>query len=491
MEDRAKQALMKLALEPEWEAKFEPHSYGFRPARSTHDALGYIHNALSGSKEGKWVYDADIAGCFDNINHDYLLDKLNTLPTFRRQIKAWLKSGAITFSNLEPKKEYTPSMAGTPQGGVLSPLLANIALHGLENRLKEWLWNEKKYRIPRWNATDKRMGTEKKERTISSITVVRYADDLLVIHKDKEIIEEAKAVVEEFLKPIGLQIKEAKTKIVHSTEGFDFLGTNIRHYPTGEYRSSKTVKGERTGLTLLIKPSQTSIKKHYRRIAEIINNHNALSQGILIRNLNPIIKGWGNYYKPYVAKEAFSKLDNLIHYRLRRWAKRRHPSKKSTHWIMNRYFDTKKGWQFRDGGITLATHAEIEIERHTIVKGESSIFDGDITYWAKRVKKHPLLNDTELKLMNKQKGICLYCKSKFHEGDLWEVDHRIPRSMGGSKSFSNLQLIHRHCHDAKTREDMNKNRKNSVRNHTQSQEPYEVKVSSTVLETSGSRETDT
>ena len=312
-----------MAIEPEWEAKFEPLSYGFRPARSTHDANTYIHKVLSGT-EGKWVYDADISGCFDNINHEVLLDKLNTCTSFRRQIKAWLKSGVIDFNSTSPKKGYTPSTAGTPQGGVISPLLANIALHGLEDRVKDWLWNERKYRIPQWNTTEQRWGTASQAKTKSTISVVRYADEFTIFHKDKEIIEGCKAAVKEFLIHIGLEVKPSKTRTVHSTDGFNFLGVNIRHYPTGEYRSAKTTRGKRTGLTLLMTPSKESVQNHYQRLSELIGKHSAISQEVLISNLNPIIRGWSNYFKPYVSKETFTRLDHLLTHRLIKWAKRRH-----------------------------------------------------------------------------------------------------------------------------------------------------------------------
>jgi RNA-directed DNA polymerase len=488
MEERAKQALLKMALEPEWEAKFEPHSYGFRPARSTHDAITYIHKTLS-TTDGKWIYDADISGCFDNIDHEALLDKINTCPTFRRQIKAWLKSGVIDFNYTGGKKGFTPSTSGTPQGGVISPLLANIALHGLEERLKDWLWNQKKYRIPEWNATDQRWGTVGKVRTQQTLSVVRYADDFLVIHPNKEIIKEAKLVVKEFLAHVGLEIKPSKTLTVHSTDGFDFLGVNIKHYKTGEYRSAKRTNGEPTGYVVLITPSKKAVCDHYKRLAEIVDRHRASSQEYLIKNLNPIIQGWCNYYKPYVSKEVFVKLDHLLTQKLIRWAKRRHPNKGSK-WAMRKYFTLQTGnrWTFQSEMNTLVKHSDIPIVRHTTVKGEASIYDGNLAYWAKRVKSHPMLNNTELKLMQKQKGICPICKGKFNDGDLWEIDHITPLSQKGKREMKNLQLLHEHCHLNKTRNERKEATESRVRYHVVSQERCEVKVSRTVLKTSGNRE---
>lgn len=376
IEERAKQALLKMALEPEWEAKFEPHSYGFRPARSTHDAITYIHKTLS-TTDGKWVYDADISGCFDNIDHKALLDKINTCPTFRRQIKAWLKSGVIDFNNKGDKKGFTPSTAGTPQGGVISPLLANIALHGLEERLKDWLWNEKKYRIPKWNATDQRWGTVGKARTQKTLSVIRYADDFLVIHPKKEIIEEAKQVIQEFLAQMGLEIKPSKTQTVNSTEGFDFLGVNIKHYKTGEYRSAKRTNGKPTGYVVLITPSKEAVQNHYQRLAQIVDSHRASSQEYLIKHLNPIIQEWCNYYKAYVSKEVFVKLDHLLTRKLIRWSKRRHPNKPRK-WAYSKYFTLQQGnrWTFRSEINTLIKHSDTSIVRHTTIKFEKTRNEG-------------------------------------------------------------------------------------------------------------------
>ncbi|NET03566.1 MAG: group II intron reverse transcriptase/maturase [Symploca sp. SIO2B6] len=488
IEERATQALLKMALEPEWEAKFEPHSYGFRPARSTHDAITYIHKTLS-TTDGKWVYDADISGCFDNIDHKALLDKINTCPTFRRQIKAWLKSGVIDLSNKGDKKGFTPSTSGTTQGGVISPLLANIALHGLEKRLKDWLWNEKKYRIPEWNATKQKWGTAKQAHTKATLSVVRYADDFLVIHPNQEIIEEAKQVVEEFLAEIGLEIKPSKTQIVHSTEGFDFLGVNIKHYKTGEYRSAKRTNGKPTGYVVLITPSKQAVQNHYQRLAKIVDSHRALPQEYLIKHLNPIIRGWCNYYKPYVSKEVFVKLDHLLTQKLIRWAKRRHPNK-PRQWAYRKYFTLQKGdkWTFRSDINTLVKHSGTSIVRQITVKGEASFYDGNLAYWAKRVSSHPMLNNTELNLIKKQKGICPHCKGRFNEGNLWEIDHINPLSEGGKREVKNLQLIPKHCHFEKTRNERMKATKSRARNCAVSQERCEVKVSRIVLKTSGNRE---
>ncbi|AFZ49408.1 Retron-type reverse transcriptase [Dactylococcopsis salina PCC 8305] len=251
MEDRARQAVLKLAMEPEWEAKFEPNSYGFRPGRSCHDAGKAIY--LSVKQKSKWVLDADISKCFDRINHDVLLRKLNTTPTIARQIRAWLKSGVLD------RGDWMPTNEGTPQGGVISPLLANIALHGLEEYIKQWAetWKGGK-RDNRW-----------------SISIIRYADDFVVLHKDKSVIQQAKTLIEQWLHGLGLELSESKTRICHTLNdtdetkaGFDFLGWNVRQYKVGKNHTGKSTKGELLGFKTIIKPSDKSVKTHYEKIVK-------------------------------------------------------------------------------------------------------------------------------------------------------------------------------------------------------------------------------
>jgi RNA-directed DNA polymerase len=273
MYERALQALVKLALEPEWEAKFEPNSYGFRPARSAHDAIGAIY--LTIKQKAKYVLDADISKCFDKINHQKLLKKLQTYPSLRRQIKAWLKCGVMDGKSLFPSQE------GTPQGGVISPLLANIALHGMEERVKQYA------------------KTLKGDKTANSqaLSMIRYADDFVVIHKNLQVIERCKKIIESWLNEMGLELKLSKTKITHTlTEhegniGFDFLGFNIRQYKVGKNRSGSN-KGGKLGFKTLIKPSAEKVKTHLRKLREIVEKSKVTTQATLIKRLNPIIRGW-------------------------------------------------------------------------------------------------------------------------------------------------------------------------------------------------------
>lgn len=469
--DRAVQMLVKMALEPEWEAIFEPNSYGFRLGRQSHDAIEQIFSSIKGKP--KWVLDADISKCFDSINHSYLLNKLGKCPkNIRVQIKAWLKAGYLEGSELFPTKE------GTPQGGTVSPLLANIALHGMETVLTEW--------VRTWKG--------RKDRNLESFSFIRYADDFVCLHESKEVIEKAKDILSEFLNPIGLQLKPEKTQIVHTLQtnnGFDFLGFNIRQYQIQNGKTSKHTGVKREYKTL-IKPSKKAIKRHYEKLANTVRNNRTVRQENLIKALNPIIKGWCNYHSSVVSCEAFSKLDHLVYGVLRRWCNRRHP-KKSKHWIKDRYFhqvvtkDSVRNWVFKEGNQTLLVHADTKIERHVKVKGEKSPYDGNTVYWASRLGRSKELDTSTSKLLKHQKGKCSHCGATFREGDIMEIDHILPKSLGGENSYSNLQLIHAHCHDQKTSDDGSLKRgihdKNQVR-----EERYEAKASRTVLQTSSSRE---
>ncbi|WP_346341728.1 group II intron reverse transcriptase/maturase [[Phormidium] sp. ETS-05] len=442
MYDRATQALVKAALEPEWEAKFEPNSYGFRPGRSCHDAIQAIFITIK--HKAKFVLDADISKCFDKINHQVLLAKVGTFPKIRKQVKAWLKAGVLDGRERQTTDE------GTPQGGVISPLLANIALHGMENRVKQFART-----LPGGKSANK-----------NALTLVRYADDFVILYEDPEVVKECQSIIQEWLKTVGLELKPAKTRLAHTLEavgdekpGFDFLGFNIRQYPVGKYSSGKNTHGQLLGFKTLIKPADKKVTKHYHAIAEVVNNHTAAPQAALISRLNPIIKGWSNYYSSQVSKELYSKLDHLVYGLLRRWARKRHPNK-SGKWVADKYWHTIGGdnWTFAhkaNGKIAgyLYKHAKTQIVRHVKVRGEASPYDGNLPYWATRLEKHPEIPTRVAKLLKVQKGKCKHCGLTFKPGDLWEVDHIIPKRLGGKDVYENLQLLHRHCHDIKTRTD--------------------------------------
>ena len=480
MYDRAAQALAKAALEPEWEALFEPNSYGFRPGRSCHDAIVAIHTTIK--HKAKFVLDADISKCFDKIDHSALIAKLATFPKMRRQVKAWLKAGVLD------RRERQTTDEGTPQGGVISPLLANIALHGMEEKVKQFAGT-----LPGNKSNNKK-----------ALTLVRYADDFVILHENLEVVKACQTIIEEWLKAVGLELKPAKTRLAHTLErigdekpGFDFLGFNIRQYPVGKYQSGKSTHGQVLGFKTLIKPADKKVAKHYQAIAEIVRSHKSVPQSALISRLNPIIKGWSNYYSSQVSKEIYSKLDYLVYGLLRRWAQRRHPMK-SGKWVADRYWHTVGGynWTFAykaDGKVAgyLYRHAKTQIVRHVKVKGSASPYDGNLPYWATRLEKHPEVPTRVAKLLKAQKGKCKHCGLTFKPGDLWEVDHIIPRILGGKDVYENLQLLHKHCHDVKTRTDGSLQKDGESGTYDKSplvEEPDEAKVSRPVLKTSGSRE---
>ena len=437
MYDRALQALVKLGMEPEWEARFEPNSYGFRPGRSTHDAIEAIFESIK--RKPKYVLDADISKCFDRINHDALLGKIGQSP-YRRLIKQWLKSGVID------NHQFLDTLEGTPQGGVISPLLANIALHGMEERLMEFAKT-----LDIKNNRGTQIGQRDK---IKSLSLIRYADDFVILHEDIKVVLQAKTVIKEWLNQVGLELKPEKTKIAHTLEeyegnkpGCDFLGFNIRQYK---------VKSTKQGFKTLIKPSSKSIKTHYRKLADICDFHKTASTKALIAKLNPVIKGWANYFSTAVSKEVFNEMDMLLWKRLWRWASRRHPNK-SAKWVKKKYFPHVKGtrnWVLNDDEYILNQHKDVLIIRHIKVKGNKSPYDGDWTYWSSRIGKHPGVRKEVTTLLKQQKGKCAYCGLTFRPTDLIEVDHIAPRSKGGNNTYVNKQLLHRHCHDVKTANDL-------------------------------------
>ncbi|OLB45872.1 MAG: group II intron reverse transcriptase/maturase [Ktedonobacter sp. 13_2_20CM_53_11] len=439
MYDRALQALVKLALEPEWEARFEPNSYGFRPGRCTHDAIEAIRFSIR--LQDKYVLDADLAKCFDRINHQELLTKLATFPALRRVIKSWLKAGVMEGLVLTPTEE------GCPQGGVVSPLLANVALHGLEEHITS-----------SFPARIKREGQNLRWQP----TVVRYADDLVILHRDKTVIEQAKQRAADWLAKMGLEFKPSKTWITHTLYrhdgkiGFTFLGFEIRQFPAGKRHSGKTGGKHQVqiGFKTIIRPSKEAMHRHQERIKEVVERNKAKSQSDLIWQLNPIIWGWSNYYCRENASEAFGKADHLTFLKLWRWAKRRHRNK-SHHWIASKYWHIEKGgWNFEsEDGRKLYKHKAKHIEPHIKVEGARSPFDGDWSYWATRMGRHPELPMKHAQLLKRQHGRCAWCELYFTSEDVLEVDHIVPKALGGGNALDNLQLLHRHCHDQKTEGD--------------------------------------
>ncbi|MCP4023680.1 MAG: group II intron reverse transcriptase/maturase, partial [Desulfobacteraceae bacterium] len=366
MKDRAIQALHLLALEPVAEHSADQNSYGFRPYRSTADAIEQCFKSLSMKNHAAWILEGDIKGCFDNISHEWIL---NNIPTDKKVLGKWLKSGFIY------KKRLYPTEEGTPQGGIISPVIANMVLDGIERKLKEKYFNQK-------------------------VNFVRYADDFIITGKSKELLEnEIQPIIENFLQERGLVLSKEKTKITHIDSGFDFLGFNIRKY-----------NGK-----LIIKPSKDSIKEIKRKIKTIISKNKASTQDSLIGKLNPVIRGWGNYYRHVCSKKIFSDIDSYTFYRIWHWAKRRHPEK-STKWVKRKYFKTIGNtiWNFAGKDYLLKRIAKIDIIRHKKIRKETNPYDKEQEiYFEKRWSQLQSIKCSikKRKRWILQKGKCPVCKN--------------------------------------------------------------------------------
>lgn len=351
LHDRAMQALYLLALEPTAEMDADHNSYGFRPKRSTADAIEQAFKVLCHKDSAVWILDADIKACFDSISHEWLL---NNIPIDKRILSQWLKAGYIE------KQLLLPTTEGTPQGGIISPALANLALDGLEQDLREV-----------------------KGGKSNKIHLIRYADDIVVTGASKEVLEvEVKPIIARFLKERGLSLSEEKTSIAHIEHGFDFLGFNLRKY-----------KGK-----LLIKPSKKAIHRFLKKIRLLFKSRKTAEAYQLIGELNPKIRGWANYYRHVVAKKAFNYVDNGIYHCISRWTKRRHNNKNMA-WIRKKYFHRKglSNWVFFGTFINkeglkvehnLVKASNIVIKRHVKIRKEARLYDPNFfDYFSRREKK--------------------------------------------------------------------------------------------------------
>jgi len=447
IQDRAKQALCKLALEPEWEAKFEPNSYGCRPGRRPHDAIEAIFLNLHHGKD-KYVYDADILKCFERINHELLLKKLNTFPLFEIQIKAWLEAG-IFDEMTNGAKTSIPTM-GTPQGGIISPLLSNIALNGLEFHLMNFVSDLKLKPNP-----DSAKGKKTKQKALGFI---RYVDDILIIHENEEIMNLLIQETKQWLSTIGLEISEEKSNLRKASQSFNYLGFNI------------ILVNRNNKMRIKITPSKKNKKDIIEKISAVIGRNKSVSSYNLICKLRPILLGWGNYFKYCECSKTFQAIDNIIYQQLRAWVFRRairqgrekvkekyFPSGKTykfqnrkhqANWILNGFTKDKKG-EVREKHLPKLSW--IKSEKHIKINGTASVYDGNELYWAKRAPVYSMYSTRIKTLLLTQKGKCQYCNERFTVQDTLEVDHIKPKAQGGTTVYKNLQLLHRYCHVEKTR----------------------------------------
>ncbi|PCK03696.1 MAG: group II intron reverse transcriptase/maturase [Alteromonadaceae bacterium] len=355
MLDRAMQALEEQALQPVAETLADRHSYGFRSNRSCADAIQQCFACLARKNSAQWVLECDIKGCFDNISHEWLL---NNIPMDKGILKRWLKAGYLENGSL-----YSTE-AGTPQGGICSPVLANMTLDGLEVIVK--------------NSFPAKIGTQS-----SKLHVIRYADDMVITGASREILEQyVKPAISQFLALRGLELSEEKTHVVHINTGFDFLGQNIRKYND----------------KLLIKPSKKGVKALLDKVRQITHKNRQAKQVNLIHLLNPIIRGWANYHRHIVSKSTFSRVDSIIWERLWWWAKRRHSNKRNR-WIHKRYFHRiglrqhvfAVGWLIGKEfiGKKLFLASDLSIQRHRKVICDATPFDPQwVSYLNKRKLKH-------------------------------------------------------------------------------------------------------
>jgi RNA-directed DNA polymerase len=417
--DRCLQALVKNALEPSWEARFEGISYGFRPGRSAHDAIGKIYLLARPNKTKKWILDADIKGAFDNISHDHLLQAIGPVPG-RELIKQWLKAGYVE------QEMFHDTEQGTPQGGVISPLLANIALHGMEEAIGV------KY--------------DSRGQLRGKRAVVRYADDFVCFCETKEDAERVQDILAQWLKPRGLTLSPEKTRIVHLTEGFDFLGFHVRHYPAPQTA--------RSGWKLLIKPSKQSVQEIREKLKGLWKKVQGTNVQTVLAKLNPVIRGWATYFRAVVAKEIFDKLDAWMFLKTIRYTKRMHPNK-SVGWRRRKYWgrfnlDRQDFSTFGDKrtGAYLLKFSWFPIERHTLVKGRASPDDPRLKdYWTKRqAAKTGDLSFSKQKLSKRQKGRCPQCFVSLFNDEELQIHHRVTWSEESKPSYDNLVLVHALCH---------------------------------------------
>jgi len=425
MIDRAHQALHLLALDPVLETNADRNSYGFRQKRSCADALAQCFTTLSNAPNTLWILEADIKSCFDQISHDWLLARV---PMDRAMLQKWLKSGYMEKHVLHETTD------GTPQGGIISPALANCALDGLEQLLKGDYPTRRRL---------KSLGG-----LTSSVNFIRYADDFVITSKSKNLLEgDVQSLVEQFLQQRGLKLSPTKTVITHVEKGFDFLGQNVRRYPDGKLR---------------IKPSKKNVKTFLAGIRATIKAGLGMSAADLIDQLNPKIRGWANYHRHVVSKRTFTHVDHSIFHSLWRWARRRHPKKSST-WLKEKYYERNRGhnWCFfgerydDDGQPSKAWlyHASrTPIKRHIKVKGEANPYDPACeTYFEEREGSHMLDTFWGTKTLRflwmEQRGLCAVCNTKITRITGWRVHHCVPLVMGGSKSAENRVLLHPECHD--------------------------------------------
>jgi RNA-directed DNA polymerase len=418
MQDRAMQALYLLALDPIAETLAEPNSYGFRLARSTADAIDQCHRVLSQRRSAQWILEGDIRACFDSFAHDWLLAHI---PMERAMLQKWLTAG------FRDKHFLQPTEAGVPQGGVISPVIMNLALTGLERHLHD--------AFPAYQG-----------RHRTQVHVIRFADDFVITGRSKDMLEQdVRPLVEQFLAERGLELSQEKTRITHIEEGFDFLGTHIRKY-----------RGK-----LLCTPAKKNVRTFLETIRRIVKGHKQAITGNLILQLNPVIRGWAQYHQHGASKRTFAYVDHHIFTLLWQWARRRHPHH-ALSWIREKYFRSEEGnnWVFfgqvmrADGtfqDVRLFRASSVPIQRHTKITGEANPYDPQWEpYFEARLgvrMAHNLRGRRSLlRLWKEQEGLCAVCHQRLTQLTGWHTHHIVWRTHGGTDRAENRVLLHPNCH---------------------------------------------
>jgi len=410
MEDRARQALYMLALQPIAETLADKNSYGFRSKRRCADAIDQIFKVLRLKGSSQWILECDIKGFFDNISFDWILENI---PLNIKVLKKWLDRGFIEEGKLYATTE------GVPQGGIISPAIGNMVLDGLEA-------------IICGNTNFKRK---------NGINFIRYADDFIVTAKNKEVLEDVIIPkINTFLEPRGVMLSEQKTKVTYIGEGFDFLGQTIRKYQQKDGTLGK----------VQIEPSQESVQSIKEKVKAIFKSSGQLTQSVLIDRLNPVLRGWGNYHRHVNCGKTFSDINSYVWFRLMRWAKRRHPEK-SGNWIHKRYFCESNGstWSFKDkvtGKRLIRLTSDIRTYRHIKIKAEANPFDQE---WDGYFRNREILiknKSTSLyigKVLKQQSGTCPHCKQQIQDEDQHHLHYR-----DGDKTnrrIDNVLMLHKGC----------------------------------------------
>ncbi len=426
MKDRVMQAIVKEALEPEWEARFEPNSYGFRPGRRCQDAVEQIRYCIKrkvGGTGSPVVLDGDIAGCFDNIAHEPLLSRI---PVFRDIVRRWLKAGVIVLGH------YEPTVAGTPQGGVISPLLANIALDGME-RLFGIEDATGKYLRPSLRPGNR------------GISLVRYADDFLVFARNPWEVEwYILPKLRKFLASRGLALSAAKTRVTTRAAGFNFLGFSFRQ------------KWTKHSKILLVMPQKEKVQRLLESAKAILSSNKQATIEHVVVQLNLLIRGWANFYRFCHASTTFKHVDYRVFQMVWQWCTRRHPNK-GRRWVKGRYFRSvgNRHWVFGTKNCHLTSAGALHVAKYVKVKGTNTPFDPALhEYWEERVRhalRHRCTSTLKRVVLAEQDYRCAACHLSLHEGDPIHFHHVVPRKDGGPTCKGNLQAVHQRCHAPQAR----------------------------------------